>query len=88
MEKLDIKKRAILLMGALYDNEELSDLNIIFTLDDCSDENNAVIHMSECDLGPPAYMVILDLLLEYFRVDPSIILMCVDTESNQIIIQR
>jgi hypothetical protein len=86
--KLDIKKRALQMIGALYDNNELSDLNVIFTLDACSDEDNAVIHMSECDLGPAEYMLMLDLLRDYFKVDPSICLMAIDSEYNKIIIQR
>lgn len=90
MEKLDIKNRALQMIGALYDNNELSDLNIIFTLDACSDEDNAVIHMSECDLGPAEYMTMLDLLRDYFKVDPSICLMAIDTGSNppRFIVQR
>lgn len=86
--KLDIKQRALLLMGAMYDNEELSDLNIIFTLDACSDEDNAVIHMSDSNIGPPEYMLILDLLRDHYKVDPSICLMAIDSEYNRLIIQR
>lgn len=89
MEKLDIKQRALLMIGALYDNNELSDLNIIFTLDACSDEDNAVIHMSECDLGPAEYMTMLDILKDYFCVDKSINFIGIDSESQpKLIIQR
>ena len=76
------------MIGALYDNNELSDLNIIFTLDACSDEDNAVIHMSECDLSPPEYLLMLELLREYFTVDPTISLIAIDSEFNRLIIQR
>jgi len=88
MSELDIGKRSILLIGALYNDEEISDLNIIFSLDSCSDEDNAVIHISEFNLPPNIYMIILDLLKEYFGVDPSISLMAIDSEDSKIIVQR
>lgn len=89
MDLLDIKQRALLLMGALYDVEELSALNAIFILDECSDFDNAVINISTSqDIGPNEYMLMLNFLQEYFIVDKTISFIGIDSEYNNLIVQR